>query len=119
LLASVDVIAEEQISEISAQNLILLVLLILVGHFFKHVEQIAVLTMNITEYLDRSFKLKQRLLVLEHFLHLLKQKVNDLLGQIDERNIFGIFSFVIDNFVVEVIDNDVHNEFDLIDHISF
>ena len=38
LLASIHVVTQEQISKIPVQNLILLVLLILVGHLFKHME---------------------------------------------------------------------------------
>ena len=75
--------------------------------------------MNVTEYLDRSLKLQQRLLVLEYFLYFLEQKVDDFLRQIDERHIFGVLPFIVNNFVVEVVDNDVHDEFDLVDHISF
>lgn len=75
--------------------------------------------MNVTEYLDRSLKLQQRFLIFKHFLYLLKQKVDDLLWQIYEWHIFGILSFIVDNFVVEVVDNDVHDEFDLILQISF
>lgn len=75
--------------------------------------------MNVTEYLDRSLKLQQRFLIFKYFLYLLEQKVNDLLWQIDEWHIFGILSFIVDNFVVEVVDNDVHDEFDLILLLSF
>lgn len=119
LLTSVYVITEEQISKIPAQNLILLVLLILVGHFFKHMKQIAVLAVNITEYLDWGLKLQQRFFIFEYFLYLLEQKVDNLLRQIDERHIFGILAFIVNNLVVEVVDNDVHNELHLIYHISF
>ena len=75
--------------------------------------------MNVTEYLHRRLKLQQRLLVLKYFLYFLQQIVDDFLRQIDERHIFRVLPFIIYNFVVQIVDNDVHDEFNLVRHISF
>lgn len=82
-------------------------------------KKITELAVNIPEYLDRSLKLKQRPLVFKYFLDLLEQKVDNLLREVDERHIFWVFSLVIDYFIIEVVDDDIHDEFHLINHVSF
>ena len=72
LLTSVDVITEEQITQISTENLILLFRLVLVCHLFKHVKQVTVLSVDVTKDLDRCFKLDEWLLVLENVCNLLE-----------------------------------------------
>ena len=57
LLASVDVVTQEEISQVSAQYLILLILLVFIGHFLEHMKKIAVLAVNITKNFDWCLKL--------------------------------------------------------------
>ena len=45
--------------------------------------------------------------------------VDDFLGQVNEWYVFRILSFVINNFIVQVVDNDVHYKFLLVSHIGF
>lgn len=71
LLASVDIVAQEQVTQIATQNLILLVLLVLVRHLLEHVEEVAVLAVDVAEDLHRRFELQEWLLILEYFLDLL------------------------------------------------
>lgn len=118
LLTSVDVITEEEVTQVSTQNLILLVLLVFICHFFEHVQQVAVLAVYVTEDLHRRLEHQQWLLVLEYFLDLLEKVLDDLLGQVDEWYILWILSLVINNFVVKVVDNDIGNEFLLVRHIG-
>ena len=58
LLASVDVVTKEEVTQVSAQDLVLLVELVLVRHLLEHVQQVAVLTVNVAEDLDRRLKLQ-------------------------------------------------------------
>lgn len=58
LLASVDVVTKEEVTQVSAQDLILLVELVLVRHLLEHVQQVAVLTVNVAKDLDRRLKLQ-------------------------------------------------------------
>ena len=67
LHASIDVIAQEEVSRILTNNKIVLLLLVLVAHLFKHMEEVGVLAMNITEYLNWRFKLNKSLLFLKYF----------------------------------------------------
>ena len=58
LLTSVDVVSEEQVTKAPAEDLILLVLLVLIGHLLEHMEQITVLTVDVAEDLNRCFELE-------------------------------------------------------------
>jgi hypothetical protein len=71
LLAAVHVIAEEQVLEIATQDLLLLLLLVLICHFFEHMKQVAVLSVDVAKDLNRCLEVQKWLLVLEYFLRLL------------------------------------------------
>lgn len=88
LLASIDIIAHEQILSrgIYRNNPVLLVLLVLVAHFLEHVQQICELAVNIPKYFDWGFKGNKRLLVLKYFLNLLDKEFDHLRRQVHERN---------------------------------
>lgn len=57
LLASVDIVPHKEVLGVSANNHILLLLLILVTHLFKHMQQIGVLTVDVPEYFHGSFEI--------------------------------------------------------------
>jgi hypothetical protein len=69
LLTSVHVVTQEEISQVSAQYLILLILLVFIGHFFEHMKKIAVLTVNITKNFDWCLELQQWLFIFKYFLN--------------------------------------------------
>lgn len=117
LLASINVVAEEQVLEISAENLVLLVLLILVSHLLEHVQQITILAVDVSENLDGRLELKERLLFLENAGDLLEQEADDLLGQVYEWHVLGVLPLVVHNFVVQVVNNHVHDEVAFIHHV--
>ena len=117
MLSSVHIVAEEKVAEVPAQNLILLVLLVLVRHLLEHVQQIAELSVNISENLHRRLELKQRLLILKYFLNLLQQVINNFLRQIHEWDVLRVLPLVSDDLVVEIVDNDVHDEPLLVLHV--
>lgn len=76
------------------------------------------MTVDVAKDLDRGLELKQRLLVLENFLGFLQQIIYDLLWQIYKWHILWILSLVIYNFIVEVVDDDIHDELLLVKHIG-
>lgn len=57
LLSTVDVISHEQVAGRFRNDLVALLLLIFVTHFFQHVEEVGILPMDISKNLDRSFEL--------------------------------------------------------------
>ena len=59
LLSSIYIVAHEQIlcRLVHRYNSVLLVLLVLIAHLFEHVQQISVLSVDVSKYLDRCFKL--------------------------------------------------------------
>mgnify|MGYP000939168349 CR=1 FL=1 len=71
LLASVYVVAHEQVSGVLGDDVVLLLSLVLVAHLFEHVKQVGVLPMNISEDLHRCLELNQRFFIFETFLSLL------------------------------------------------
>lgn len=119
LLATVHVVTKEEILQISAQNLFLLLLLVLVSHLLEHVKEVAVLTVDVAEDLDGSLELEKWLLVLENLLRLLKQIVDNLLWQIDEWHIFRVLLFVVHYFIIQIEDNHIHYELLFVSKISF
>jgi hypothetical protein len=78
LLASVDVVSQKEVLSLLRKNVVLLLLLVFVTHLFEHVQQVAILPMDISKDFHRRFKLNQRPLILKALLSLLNQKLNDL-----------------------------------------
>jgi hypothetical protein len=117
LFASVDVVTHEQVTGRLADDLIVLLLLVLVRHLLEHVQQIRILAVDVSENFDRGLKLIERLFILEHFLSLLDEELDHLNWEVDERDRLGILLSIMDNLVVEVVNEDVHDEGHLIIHI--
>ena len=74
--------------------------------------------MDVAKDLDWSLELEQRLLIFELFLSFLKQVVNYFLWQVHKRNVLWVFFLVVNYFIVEVIDDDIHYELLLIGHVG-
>ena len=91
LLASIDVIAHEEVSRILSNYVILLFLLVFVTHLLEHVQKVCILAVNITKYFDWSFKHNEWLLVFETLLDLLDEEVNHLDWKVDEWHALGVF----------------------------
>ena len=110
LFSSVHVVTQEEVAQVATEDLVLLILLVFVSHFFEHVQQVAVLAVDVTEDLDGCFKLKEWLFIFKYFLYLFQQVINYLLWQVDEWYVLRILSLVVHDFIVQVEDNNVHNE---------
>ena len=57
LHTSINIIPEEEVPRVLTNNKIVLLRFIFVAHFFEHVEQVCVLAMNVTEYLNGCLEL--------------------------------------------------------------
>jgi len=117
LLASVHVVPEEQILQVSAEDLLLLLLLVLVCHLLEHMEEVTVLAMDVAEYLNRCLEQKEWFLLFENFLSFLQKEVDDFLWQVNKWYILRVLSLVVHYFIVKVVDDNIHNKFQLVLHI--
>ena len=70
--------------------------------------------MYITKDLNRSFKLYQSTFVLENLLHLFDKKVNDFDWKVNKWYGLWIFSLILHYVIIEVINDDIHDENDFI-----
>ena len=76
LFATVDVVTQKQVPHLLHNKLVTLLMFVLISHLFEHMQQISILTMDITEYLYWCFKLHQSFLLFEHLLGLLDQELD-------------------------------------------
>ena len=119
LLASINVVAHEQVLSIWRQDRISMLLLVLIAHFLKHVQKIGVLAVDISKYLNWSFKLDESLLLFELLGDLSNQKLDHLDRQVDVRDGLGILLSIGNYVIVEVIYYNIHDEATLILEIPF
>ena len=75
--------------------------------------------MDVSEYFDWRLELHERLLLLEYFLGFFDEELDNLDGQVDERDYLRVLLPVSDDIVVEVVDDDVHNKVGLILQVLF
>ena len=117
LLATIHVVAHEQIARLHGDDTITLeLILVLLLHFLEHVKQVSVLTVNITKDLDGRLELDECLLVLEDFLGTLNQKLDHFTWQVNNGYILGVLGLVRDNIIIQIVDDDVHDEHGLLLH---
>jgi hypothetical protein len=114
LLTSIDIVTHKEISSILGYNVVLLLLLVFVTHFFEHVEQVCVLTMNVTKDFYWSFKLDEWLLIFKTLLNLLDQELDHFIRKVNEGNTLRIFASIAHDIMVKVVNDNVHDEGDLI-----
>ena len=70
--------------------------------------------MDVTKDLYWRLELKEWFFIFKYFLYFFEQMIDYFLGQVDEWNIFGILALIVHNLVIQVVDNDVHDEFLLV-----
>lgn len=115
LFSSVDVISHEKVLGVAQRdNPLLLILLILVAHLLEHVQQVSVLTMNIPEYFHWCFESDEGFFILEFLLHFLDEELDYLNREVNEGHCFGVLLLVVDDVIIEVVNDHVHDEGDLI-----
>jgi hypothetical protein len=73
--------------------------------------------MDVSKNFDRCLELEERFFVFENFLSLLNQKLDHFDWQVYEGNRLGILLSIVDNFVVQVINEHIHDEGDLVVHV--
>ena len=110
LLASVDVVTHEQVAHVIGDDVVTLVVLVFVIHFLKHVNQIYVLAVQVSEYFNWSFELNERFLVFEAFLSLFDQELYHFDWKVYVGHTLGVLGFVLYDLVVEVVNDHVHDE---------
>lgn len=119
LLASVDVVTHKEVSAVSRNDVILLFSLVFITHFFKHVEQVCVLSMNITKNLNRCLELNTRSFVFKAFLCFFNEKLDNFDWEIDERHALGVLRLITDDIVVKIVYNYIHYEHCFVGHVFF
>lgn len=75
--------------------------------------------MDISKNFDRGFKLVEWLFVLKDFLDLLDEELNHFIGEVDEGDRLGVLLPIVNDLIVEVVNEDVHDESDLVIHVLF
>jgi hypothetical protein len=70
--------------------------------------------MNIAKDFDWSFKLNEWFFVFKTFLNLLDEELNHFVGKVDEWHTLGILASVTDDVMVQVVDDNIHDEHNFI-----
>ena len=79
-------------------------------------QQVGVLTVDVAEDLDGRLELDEGLLLLEYSRYTLDQKLNHFTRQLNDRHVLRVLGLVEHDVVVEVVDDDVHDEARLLGH---
>ena len=75
--------------------------------------------MNVSKNLHWCFKLNKWLFIFKAFLNLFDKEINHFVRQVNEGYTLGILLPITDDFMVEVVDDDVHDEHHLVVQILF
>lgn len=116
VFASIHVIPHKKVSRVTWYNVIVLLLFVLICHFFEHMEEIRVLSMDVSKNFYWCLELNKRPFIFKFFLNFFDEKLDNLKWQINVRNILWVFSFVENNIVVQIKDNYVHDKSKLVVH---
>lgn len=110
LLASVDIVSKEEIPGVFGDDKVTLLCFVLIAHLLKHVNEIRILSMDVSKYFDWSLKLHEWLLVLEYLLYLFNQELNHFIWEVNEWYTLWVLCFVSDDVVVQVVNYYIHDK---------
>ena len=117
LLASIYVITHEQVPSLHGDDAITLELVfVLLLHLLEHVEQVGVLAVDVAEDFYWSLKSDKSLLFLEYSSDPLDQKLDHLAWQVNNRYILRVLGLIIDDVIIQVVNDDVHDKHSLLVH---
>lgn len=119
LLAPVNVVTHEKVSCVFGKDVVVLLVFVLVCHFLEHIDEVTVLAMDVTEYLNWCFKLHKWLFVLKTLLSPFYEGLNHLNWKVNEGHTLWVLGPISDDIVVQIVNDRVHEEHGFLLQILF